>query len=76
MKKVNPHERSSLIRKALRLLATNRGFEEPPSDQEGIHLGIPASNYYNHKEIETALLEAERKKAQAIMEREKRRFIY
>jgi len=75
MKKINTHERGSLIRKILRLLTTNRGSEKPLSDQEEIHLGITASNYYNHKEIETVLLEAERKKAQAIMERQRRHFI-
>ena len=60
----------------LRLLGMNRGFEEPPSDQEEIvHVGIPANNYYIYrKEIETALLEAERKRAKA-MEWQRRRFI-
>ena len=77
MKTTKPQKKGSLTAKVLRLLRTNRGFEEPSSDQEEIvHVGIPANNYCNcRKEIETALLEAERKKAEALMEWQKRRFI-
>ena len=76
MKKINPQKKSSLIGKVLRLLGPNRGFEEPPNDQEEIvHVGVPASSYCNcRKEIESALLEAERKKAEAI-EWQRRHFI-
>ncbi|UCE15330.1 MAG: hypothetical protein JSV12_05470 [Candidatus Bathyarchaeota archaeon] len=73
MKKISPKRRTSLRAKVIRFLRSNRGFEEPSSDLEKIvHAGIHSNNYYNHqKEIETAWLEAERKKAQAIMEHQR-----
>ena len=77
MKRIKPLKKGSLTGKILRLLGPNRGFEEPSNDQEEITpVGIPANNYYiNRKEIETALLEAEQKKAKALMEWQRRRFI-
>jgi len=77
MKEINPQKKKdSLTGKLLRLLRTNRGFEEPSGVQEKIvGAGVSRNNYYNHrKEIET-LLEAERKKAEGLMEWQKRRFI-
>lgn len=61
----------------LRLLGANRGCDEFSSDQEEIgQVGISADNHYNYgKEIETALLDAERKKAEALAEWQKHRFI-
>lgn len=61
----------------LRLLGMNRDFERPLTIQrETGNVGFTASNYYSYdKEIETALLEAERKKAEALMEWQKHRFI-
>ena len=45
--------------------------------QENAHTGIPANNYYDYQKlIETGLIEAERKKAEAIWEWQKRCFIY
>jgi hypothetical protein len=77
MKTINPQKKGSLRARVLRLLGTIRGFGEPSVNQEKIvHAGIPGNNYYNHqKEIETACLEAERKRAEAIMEWQKSRFI-
>ena len=75
MKTIKPQKKGSLTGKVLRLFGTNRGFEEPSSDQEETRVGIPATNYYNHKGIKSALLEAERKKAEALMEWQRRRFI-
>jgi len=61
----------------LRLLGMNRDFERPLIIQGEIgNVGFTASNYCSYgKEIETALLEAERKKAEALMEWQKHRFI-
>ena len=60
----------SLIRKTLRILRINRGFVRPSNTQteEGLSLNIP-ENYNSWKATEIALLEAERKKAEAIMHR-------
>lgn len=76
MKEIKPQRKGSLISKALRLLGMNRGFEEFSSDQEQtVHAGISGNNYYKYRrEMETALLEAERKKAEAI-EWQRRHFI-
>jgi len=61
----------------LRLLGMNRDFERPLSIQGEIgNVGLTASDYCSYnKEIDTALLEAERKKAEALMEWQKHRFI-
>ena len=76
MKKVVPHKKASLTARVLRLLGMSRSLEEPSTYQEITHVPIPTDNYYvSTKETETALLEAERRKAEAIMELEKRRFI-
>ncbi len=70
MKAINP-KKGSLRARVLRLLGANKGFEEPSSDLEKmVHASIPKNNHYNHqKEIETAWLEAERKKAEAYVRR-------
>jgi len=76
MKKVIPHEKASLAERVLRLLGMSRSPEESPTYQEITHVPIPTDNYYGSpKEFKTALLEAEHRKAEAIMELEKRRFI-
>lgn len=77
MKKTEPQKGVSLTRKVLRLFGMDRGFEKPSSNLGGIaHVSIPANNHYNYlKEIQTARLEAERRKAEAILEWQKRRFI-
>ena len=61
----------------LRLLGMNRDSERPLSTQGEIdNVGFTTSNHYSYgKEIETALLEAERKKAEALMEWQKHRLI-
>lgn len=65
-----------LTGKVLRLFGMTRDLEEPPIDEEIIHVPIPTdANYSYRKEIKTALLEAERRKAEALMESQKRRFI-
>ncbi len=76
MKKVVPHKKASLTERVLRLLGMSRSLEEPSTYQEITPVPIPTDNYYGSpKEFKTALLEAERRKAEAIMELEKRRFI-
>ncbi len=78
MKEINPQKKKgSLMGKLLRLLRMNRGFGEPSGAQEKIvRAGVSGNSYYNyHKEIEIARLEAERKKAEASLEWQKRRFI-
>ena len=74
--KPNPLERV-LSAGLLQLLRMNKSVENPLSVHEEIgHVGISVSNYATYgKEIETALLEAERKNAEALMEWQKRRFI-
>jgi hypothetical protein len=69
--------RKALHANLLRLLGMNRGYEEPLSVHEEIgQMSVPGSIYYNYgREIEAALLEAERRKAEALMELQKRRFI-
>lgn len=61
----------------LRLLGMNRDFERPLSIQGEIgNVGFIASDYYSYNtEIDAVLLEAERKKAEALMEWQKHRFI-
>lgn len=61
----------------LRLLGIHRDFERSLSTQGEIgNVGFTTSNYYSYgKEIDTALLEAERKKAEALMEWQKHRLI-
>ncbi len=78
MKRISLKRTNSLRTKVLRLLRMDRGFEWELSiaEREIAHFSIPTSNYHGYqKEIETALLEAERKKAEALMEWQKRRFI-
>jgi len=68
----------SVLRASLhRLLGMNRDSERPLSIQGEIgNVGFTTSNYYSYgKEIEAALLEAERKKAEALMEWQKHRLI-
>jgi hypothetical protein len=76
MKKVVPHKKASLTERVLRLLGMSISLKERSTSQEITPVPIPTDNYYGSpKEFKTALLEAERRKAEAIMELEKRRFI-
>ena len=65
-----------MAEKLLRLLKPSGNLQESINLQEKkVSLGIPSNSYYGHQqEIKTALVEAERKKAQAI-EWQRRRFI-
>ncbi len=76
MKEIKRRKKGSLITSLLRLFGKARGYEELTSGREEIvHTGISGANhYYRRKEI-TDWLEAERKKAEVLMEREKRSFI-
>ena len=68
-------KKSSLTGKLLRLLKPNSGLQESISLQ-GDNVSITTNSYHDYqKEIKTAMLEAERKKAEALMEWQKRRFI-
>lgn len=77
MKEIRPRRKGALIGKVLRLFGKNMGFEELTIDQgEIVHAGASGDNYSVYrKEIETAWLEAQRKKAEA-MKWQQRRFIY
>jgi hypothetical protein len=76
MKKNSPRKRGSFTATVLRLLRINRGFSEPPSSEEPIYTVIPANNQRNHqRRIGTAWLDVERKKAEALMELQRRRVI-
>ena len=68
-------KKNSLTGKLLRLLKPNSGLQESISLQ-GDNVSITTNSYHDYqKEIKTAMLEAERKKAEALMEWQKRRFI-
>jgi len=76
MKEIKRQKKGSLIKSLLRLLRKARGYEELTSGREEIvHTGISGANYYNHRKEITDWLEAERKKAEVLMERERRGFI-
>jgi len=76
MKEIKRRKKGSLITSLLRLLQKARGYEELTSNREEIaDTGIYGANHYNHRKEITAWLEAERKKAQVLMERERRGFI-
>ncbi len=77
MKEMKPRRKGSLIGKVLRLLGRAEGFGELSSDQEQmVHAGISGNNHFKYRrKMETARLEAERRKAEVLMEWQKRRFI-
>jgi hypothetical protein len=76
MKKIVPHKKVSLAGRLLRFLGRNRSLEEPSSCQEVTHVPIPTDNrYIDHKEIRVALLEAERRKAEALAGWQRRHMI-
>jgi len=68
MKKESVLKNSSLIRKTLQILRMRRELVGCQStEEESDHLDILANHGYM-KETETAFIEAERKKAEALME--------
>jgi len=74
MKKKNELKNSSLGRKILRILEMGRELVGSSGMQEeNVHSDIPVNHDYL-KETETAFLEAERKKAEALKERQKHSF--
>jgi hypothetical protein len=76
MKKVVPHKKGSSIGRVLRFLRMNRRVEQSPSYQEIAYVPTPTDSYHSHpKELKAALLEAERRKAEALMKWQKRPFI-
>ena len=76
MKKVVPHKKESSIGRVLRFLRMSRSVEQSPSHQEIAYVPTPTDNYHSHpKELKAALLEAERRRAEALMEWQKRPFI-
>ncbi|MFB0514019.1 MAG: hypothetical protein ACETVQ_00430 [Candidatus Bathyarchaeia archaeon] len=76
MKEIKPRKKGSFIGTLLRSLIKSIGFEKSASGQEEIvHASVSGGDYHNYRRIETARVEAERKKAQALMEWQKRRFI-
>lgn len=69
-------EKGSLAGRLLRLLKVNGGLQESISLQENdVSVSILDNSYYDHqKDVKITLLEAERKKAEAI-EFHRRKFI-
>lgn len=77
MKKINMRKRLPLTAKLLRLLRTNRDFRELSSDEKTLPAVIPAGNQDScRRQIEAAWLDMERRKAEAMMESQRRRVIY
>ncbi|MDH5448410.1 MAG: hypothetical protein OEY24_00105 [Candidatus Bathyarchaeota archaeon] len=70
MRKVKPLGKGSFVRRVLRALGKDSGFELPLSSREEKHLGVSAyyAYYGFHKELRNAMLEVERLKAKGIME--------
>ena len=76
MKEIKPRKKGSLIGTLLRSLIKSMGFEKSASGQEeAVHASISGGDHYNYRRIQAALVEAERKKAEALMEWQKRRFV-
>ena len=76
MKEVVPHKKGSLIGRMLRSLGMNRRVEQSPSYQEIAYVPTPTdSRHSDPKELKAALLEAERRRAEALMELQRRPFI-
>jgi len=75
MEKESALKNSSFIRKVLRILGMGGELVGSQStEEESVHFNILANHGYM-KETETAFIEAERKKAEALMERHKHSFI-
>jgi len=76
MKKVELKKKGSLAGKLFRrLLRASSGFQESVSLQErDAHVGVPRNSYYSYQEEIKTALEAERKKAEALL-RQRRLFI-
>jgi len=76
MKEIKRRKKGSLITSLLRLFEKARGYEELTSGREEIvHISISGANHYNYRKEIIDWLEAERKKAEVLMERERRGFI-
>ena len=76
MKEIKSRKKGSLIGTRLRSLIKSMGFKKSASGQEEtVNASISGGDHYNYRRIQTALVEAERKKAEALMEWQKRRFI-
>ena len=79
MKRIKPLGKVSLKVKVLRLLGMNKDFETPTCDREEMVDVATLTNNYHHdyqKQIESALLYAERIKAKALMEWQKHPNLY
>lgn len=76
MKKVELKKKNSLAGNlSRRLLRASRGFQESASLQErDTHVGVPRNDYYNYQEEIKTALEAEHKKAEALLQ-QRRLFI-
>jgi len=76
-KEPKPNTLMNVLRTGLlRLLGTNRDPEHSLGvGEETAQVGIAVGNHYTPYDVQSALLEAERLKAQALMEWEKHRLI-
>ena len=74
LKRRKPRDTGSLKRKMLQLLGMERAHVRSVGvhEEEGILMDV-SLDYSHSRQIETALLEAERKKAKALMEIERQR---
>lgn len=74
LKRKKPRDMGSLKRRMLQLLGIDRAYVRSAgvNEENDIHEGVTL-DYSPSKQLETALLEAERKKAWAIMEIERQR---
>jgi hypothetical protein len=67
MRKIKLQEKGSILKKVFRALGKDSAVELPFSFQEEKTSGAsPLHSYYAHEKFTNALLEAERKKAEAI----------
>ena len=65
-----------ILKKVLRALGKDVGLESPfPSKEERTSNVSPFQSHYAHKQFRNDMLEAERLKAEAIMENRRRNFV-
>jgi hypothetical protein len=77
MKRTELKTKGSLTQKLLRLLKADSGLQECSSLQDAtVAGGLPGKSCHGYHVRSRALLEAEQKKAEALMERQKHPLIY
>ncbi len=74
MKKITPRKRNLFTARMLRLLRVKRSFDELLGSEEFTHTVVPTN--VQQRRIESAWLGVERKRAEALLELQRRRAIY